>query len=37
MVEGRGGIFDIEVDGALKFSKHQTGRFPTEDDLDAIG
>lgn len=37
MIKGRGGVFDIEVDGNLQFSKHQTGRFPTEDDLDKIG
>jgi selT/selW/selH-like putative selenoprotein len=36
MVEGGGGIFEITVDGELKFSKRQTHRFPTEKDLDAI-
>jgi predicted Rdx family selenoprotein len=36
LVEGRGGVFDIDVDGARKFSKHETGRFPTEADLDTI-
>jgi selT/selW/selH-like putative selenoprotein len=34
-VKGKGGIFDITVDGKLAFSKHQTGRFPTDDEVDA--
>lgn len=28
LVEGSGGIFDIEVDGRLVFSKKQLDRFP---------
>ena len=35
-VRGRGGVFDIVVDGKLKFSKAQTGRFPTEAEIAAI-
>ena len=30
--EGKG-IFDIEVDGALIFSKYQVGRFPEEGEI----
>ena len=30
--EGRG-IFDVEVDGALIFSKYQVGRFPEEGEI----
>ena len=28
MIEGKGGIFDVKVDGALIYSKHETGEFP---------
>jgi predicted Rdx family selenoprotein len=34
-VKGKGGIFDITVDGRLAFSKNQTGRFPTDEEVDA--
>ena len=30
--EGKG-IFDVEVDGALIFSKYQLGRFPEEGEI----
>ena len=30
--EGKG-IFDVEVDGALIFSKYQIGRFPEEGEI----
>ena len=33
LVPGGGGIFDVEVDGALVYSKHQTGQFPDETAL----
>jgi selT/selW/selH-like putative selenoprotein len=33
LVKGKGGIFDVEVDGRLVFSKHQAGRFPTNDEI----
>jgi len=29
-------VFEIAVDGVLKFSKHATGRFPTDAEIDAI-
>jgi hypothetical protein len=29
-------VFDITVDGALKFSKAASGRFPTEAEIDAL-
>ena len=35
-VRSRGGVFEISVDGQLKFSKKQTGRFPTDDEIDAL-
>jgi selT/selW/selH-like putative selenoprotein len=34
-VKGKGGIFDITVDGRLAFSKHKEGRFPTDEEVDA--
>jgi selT/selW/selH-like putative selenoprotein len=37
LVPGVGGVFEITVDGALKFSKKQTGRFPTDEEVIATG
>ena len=37
LVPGVAGVFDITVDGNLKFSKKQTGRFPTDDEVIATG
>ena len=34
-MKGKGGIFDITVDGRLAFSKFETGRFPTDEEVDA--
>jgi predicted Rdx family selenoprotein len=36
LVRSSGGVFDITVDGALKFSKQATGRFPTDAEIDAV-
>ncbi|MGE3772798.1 MAG: Rdx family protein [Gammaproteobacteria bacterium] len=36
LIEGGRGVFDIRVDGALVYSKHATGRFPTEAEVDAV-
>ena len=33
LIEGAGGIFDVNVDGKLVYSKHQTGGFPDEGAL----
>jgi len=33
LIKGRGGVFDVVVDGAKVWSKHETGRFPDEDAL----
>lgn len=33
LIPGGGGIFDVVVDGDLRYSKHQTGSFPDEDAL----
>ena len=36
LARGSGGVFEITVDGQLKFSKKQLGRFPTDDEVDAL-
>ncbi|MBL8384224.1 MAG: Rdx family protein [Burkholderiales bacterium] len=33
LLPGRAGQFDIEVDGALRYSRAQTRGFPTEAEL----
>ena len=33
---GKSGQFDVAVDGKLAYSKYQTGRFPTDDEVDAL-
>jgi selT/selW/selH-like putative selenoprotein len=33
LIGGSGGVFDVKVDGALLFSKHQAGRFPENDEV----
>jgi selT/selW/selH-like putative selenoprotein len=37
LVPGVAGVFDITVDGQLRYSKKQTGRFPTDDEVVATG
>ena len=37
LVPGVGGVFEITVDGRLAFSKKQTGRFPTDEEIVAVG
>ena len=34
--KGDDGIFDVEVDGSLVFSKHEAGRFPEDDEVLAL-
>lgn len=36
LVRGSGGVFEIERDGKLEFSKKALGRFPTDEEVDAI-
>jgi selenoprotein W-related protein len=33
LTKGKGGIFDVKVDGKLIFSKHASGRFPEVDEV----
>jgi selenoprotein W-related protein len=37
LVPGVGGVFEITVDGRLRYSKKQTGRFPTDEEVIATG
>ncbi len=37
LIASGGGIFDVNVDGTIVFSKHQVGRFPEDHEvLDAL-
>jgi predicted Rdx family selenoprotein len=36
LVAGSGGVFEIEVDGVLRFSKRALRRFPTDAEIDAL-
>jgi len=33
LIESSGGVFEVVVDGALAYSKKQTGEFPDEAQL----
>jgi selT/selW/selH-like putative selenoprotein len=33
LIKGGGGIFDVIADGNLIFSKHDAGRFPSNDEI----
>jgi len=33
LIRGGGGIYDIKIDGRLVYSKHQTGRFPEDQEI----
>ncbi|MDG2358019.1 MAG: Rdx family protein [Planctomycetaceae bacterium] len=33
LIKGGGGVFDVVLDGALIYSKHETDRFPTDDEI----
>jgi len=32
LIPGKGGIFDVEVDGQVIYSKHETLRFPKDEE-----
>jgi len=34
--EGSGGVFDVEVDEELIFSKHELGRFPGPGEVEGM-
>jgi len=33
LVGGGSGVFDVDVDGARLFSKHEAGRFPDDEEI----
>ena len=33
---GRSGQFDVTVDGALKYTRSKTGRFPTDAEIEHL-
>jgi selenoprotein W-related protein len=33
LIPGGGGVFDVKVDGALVYSKFETGRFPQPGEV----
>jgi selT/selW/selH-like putative selenoprotein len=33
LIQGRGGVFDVKVDGKLVYSKDRTGTFPEHEPL----
>lgn len=33
---GKSGQFDITVDGTLAYTRSRTGRFPTDEEIDAL-
>jgi selenoprotein W-related protein len=38
LIKGDGGVYDVDCDGKLVFSKHEAGRFPEEQEvIDALG
>lgn len=36
LIAGAGGIFDVEIDGKLLYSKHKTGQFPRYREIVSI-
>jgi selenoprotein W-related protein len=33
LIKGGGGVFDVKADGKLIYSKHETGRFPENQEV----
>ncbi|MSP77631.1 MAG: hypothetical protein EXR12_16025 [Rhodospirillaceae bacterium] len=33
---GKGGQFDVTVDGTLKYTRSKTGRFPTDHEIEDL-
>lgn len=34
---GKSGQFDVTVDGTLRYTRAETGRFPTDDEIEHLG
>lgn len=37
LLKSTAGAFEITIDGRLAYSKKATGRFPTDEEVDALG
>ena len=33
LIKGSNGVFDVDIDGKVIYSKHSTGRFPNRGEL----
>ena len=33
---GKSGQFDVTIDGTLKYSRYNTGRFPSDQEIDRL-
>lgn len=33
LIPGGGGVFDVKTDGDLIYSKHETDRFPSDEEI----
>ena len=33
LIKGSNGVFDVDIDGKIVYSKHTTGRFPNRGEL----
>ena len=36
LLPGKSGQFDILIDGVLKYSRYDSGRFPSEQEIDRL-
>ncbi len=36
LIRGDGGIFDVAIDGEVRFSKHEAGRYPEPGEIVAL-
>ncbi len=36
IIESRGGVFEVELEGKLLFSKKKLGRFPEEGEIESL-
>ena len=37
LLKGTSGAFEVTIDGELVFSKQALGRFPSDEEVDALG
>ena len=36
LIKGGGGVFDVTLDDELIYSKHATGQFPTNEEIEGL-